>query len=642
MVLTSSEQICRESETGCGLQYSYGCCCKPKRYIFKFMRCFATPQFALAVLSAIGFLQGFVISGLVNVVITTLEKRFGLRSRDSGFIVSSYNFASLLAIPFVTYMGGKGHKPLWVGWGIVLMGLGCFVFTIPHFAAPSYDVTSINESQFLCVEDHVKIAGEVSALHIYLFVFILAQVMNGVGTSSLYTLGLTYLDENVPQQASSVYHGIYYACASALGPAGGYILGGYTLQLYTDIGMSSGLNDTHPSWVGAWWLGFLISGALLITLAVPMLMFPRDLPGTESVRNNRGTQVHDNNTDNNGQEDTSLKSFPSALAVLLRNAPFIFTAMANALDLGLVSGFSAFTPKFLESMYGLTATEASVYLGAVTISSGALGMILGGVIVSKANLDIRGIQRFCLLNTIIALACGFIFFLRCPNQKFAGATVPYLNTTTLSSDNFTASCNHPCSCSTDEYNPVCGSDDITYFSTCFAGCHDYVNGTFVNCSCIPGNEALLGTAKMGKCANNTCTNLPLFLVFFFVLIFTTLMCWTPNLQIVMRIVPFNFRSLAVGVQWMLNRAIGGIPIPIIVGQVLDQACSVWRSEPGEGSSCRMYFTDEMSFYLFLVILFHKMSGIACYVISMLLYKAPKIGTTTTPVGNASKTSIPEP
>jgi len=38
-------------------------------------------------------------------------------------------------------------------------------------------------------------------------------------------------------------------------------------------------------------------------------------------------------------------------------------------------------------------------------------------------------------------------------------------------------CNNLCSCSTSRksYDPVCGSDNVTYFSACFAGCKDLIN-----------------------------------------------------------------------------------------------------------------------------------------------------------------------
>ena len=34
-----------------------------------------------------------------------------------------------------------------------------------------------------------------------------------------------------------------------------------------------------PQWVGAWWIGFIISGVLALLVSVPILAFPKQLPG---------------------------------------------------------------------------------------------------------------------------------------------------------------------------------------------------------------------------------------------------------------------------------------------------------------------------------------------------------------------------
>ena len=48
-----------------------------------------------------------IVNGMVNVVISTLEGRFGLKSVTSGQIAGFYDVGSLLAVIPVTYFGGR-------------------------------------------------------------------------------------------------------------------------------------------------------------------------------------------------------------------------------------------------------------------------------------------------------------------------------------------------------------------------------------------------------------------------------------------------------------------------------------------------------------------------------------------------------
>ena len=44
------------------------------------------------------YFQGMVVNGLLSVVITSIERRFDLKSTETGFIASSYDMACVLCL----------------------------------------------------------------------------------------------------------------------------------------------------------------------------------------------------------------------------------------------------------------------------------------------------------------------------------------------------------------------------------------------------------------------------------------------------------------------------------------------------------------------------------------------------------------
>ena len=66
------------------------------------------------------------------------------------------------------------------------------------------------------------------------FIFMGAQLLHGAGAAPLYTLGVTYIDENVGTGNSAFYLGVFYTMA-IVGPAIGYGIGGQLLNIHTDF-----------------------------------------------------------------------------------------------------------------------------------------------------------------------------------------------------------------------------------------------------------------------------------------------------------------------------------------------------------------------------------------------------------------------
>ena len=83
-----------------------------------------------------------------------------------------------------------------------------------------------------------------------------------------------------------VFVAFVYASAT-LGPVLGFGCGAALMEVYVDFATPEVINvqltPTDSQWVGAWWVGFLIFGALTILSAPPFFAFPKSLPDPSKV-----------------------------------------------------------------------------------------------------------------------------------------------------------------------------------------------------------------------------------------------------------------------------------------------------------------------------------------------------------------------
>lgn len=144
-------------------------------------------------------------------VITTIERRFGLRSTATGLVASGYDIASFICLIPVTYFGGRlgASKPRWIGIGVIVMGIGSAVFALPHFLVGAYKATNANSNvcSFNSTDAGCDQFANTENVSWNVWFFFVAQLLHGAGASPLYTLGVTYIDENVSKKMSSVYLG---------------------------------------------------------------------------------------------------------------------------------------------------------------------------------------------------------------------------------------------------------------------------------------------------------------------------------------------------------------------------------------------------------------------------------------------------
>ncbi|PIK57270.1 putative solute carrier organic anion transporter family member 4A1, partial [Apostichopus japonicus] len=233
------------------------------------------------------------------------------------------------------------------------------------------------------------------------------------------------------------------------------------------------IDPSSPIWIGNWWIGFIIVGTLSLLISIPLAGFPKYIKGTSAIR-----KANDE-----------------------------FTRPQKGSEFYATRGY-------METQFNLQASTAAVMAGAIVVPSSIIGVLLGGWIIKKFNLQYTGQARLCCVALLASLILLVAFLIGCPNVDFAGVTAPYDNGgSELGQDvvmNITDSCNKHCQC-IDSFAPVCGSNDVMYYSACHAGCSSFeiVNGTkmYVDCECISatsGSPGLRGIANPGRCSLDDC------------------------------------------------------------------------------------------------------------------------------------------
>nr|XP_056704794.1 solute carrier organic anion transporter family member 4C1 [Euleptes europaea] len=586
--------------------------------------------------SLLSVFQGIIVNGLINVSISTIEKRYELNSSLTGLISASYDIAFCVLCLFISFYGERGHKPRWLALASFLIGLGSLVFSLPHFASGVYkygekvdDTCPVTNGQFY---NTTCTRGSESSLPNYLYVFILGQLILGAGGTPLYTLGTAFIDDSVPKHKAAVYIGIGYSM-SLLGPAIGYVLGGQLLKIYVDFNhhVRTDITPDDPRWVGAWWVAFVACSFGTWLLVAPFSYFPRRLPGTERIKAEKVSEAH---RGGKGHKDigNNITNFPKTLWSLLKNPVLMCLVIAASVEALVATGFATFLPKFIENQFGFSSSYSATLGGVVLIPGAALGQIISGTLVSKLKMDCKNVIKFIAMTCSIALALNSVFlFAKCGNEPFAGVSETYNGTGIL--NNLTAPCNENCHCLRSVYLPVCGADQVQYFSPCYAGCSSVHDAkVYTNCSCIVNPKTTVNNftngAITGKCPSK-CTVLPAFLFFFFLTVVFTFMAVTPTTVAILRCVPDMHRSFAMGVHLLFLRIVGTIPGPILFGVAIDNSCTLWSEDKcGQKGACWVYNNHLMAYTLMGISATCKVISIAFTVASFFLYKPPPVQTSS--------------
>uniref|UniRef100_A0A8C9H9I4 Solute carrier organic anion transporter family member 6A1 n=1 Tax=Piliocolobus tephrosceles TaxID=591936 RepID=A0A8C9H9I4_9PRIM len=489
--------------------------------------------------------QGVVL-GLTDVSIGNIQREYSLKTFEKLALELSYDISSGLAVIFIAFYGDR-KKVIWFVASAFFIGLGSLLCA----------VLFINEENN---KSKVGIEG-------------IAEFTSIIGYGMGYAIGAPLVE--VPEDSTSATN-------------------------------TAGTNGS-TEWLWTWRIRFLSATLVAWFTLIPLSCFPHNMPGSTRIQAAKRKRLHlfDSKL-KDLQVGTSIKDLCAVLWILMKNPVLICLALSKAAEILLIIGAAEFLPIYLENQFMLTHPVATILAELVLIPGGALGQLLGGVIVYTLEMSRKDLMRFIMATSVVSLILLMLTtFVSCNPVQFAGINEDYDGEGQLR--NLTAPCNEKCRCSSSVYSSICGRDDIEYFSPCFAGC-TYSKAltrekTYYNCACIKyglitvDQEGDVIDARSGKC-DAKCYKLPLFIAFIFSMLVYSGFSGVPIVLTITRIVPVKLRSLALGVCYVVLRIFGTIPGPSIFKMLGENAC-IFRdvNECGHTGRCWIHNKTKIAYLL---------------------------------------------
>ena len=281
-------------------------------------------------------------------------------------------------VVFVSYFGGRGHTPKWLGMGCVIQGIGALIFISPQFIFFNNVSPEAAENKFqLCSTNVTEVECDVSNSWAYA-ILLLGYVFIGLGATPLFSIGISYLDTVVHPKYISLHLAVIYT-VQVLGPAIGFGVGGAVLSVYVDPWVSTDLTETDPNYVGAWWISYLVLGIISLLISIPFFMYPLRLKDYEEVEKARIEEMARKGEvipPTGAPLKEVLKTFLHQLKNIVLNPTLMLNCVSVAAAAMPVSGLVAFGPKYVENQFQFPASEANLMVGAIAILCAGMCIII--------------------------------------------------------------------------------------------------------------------------------------------------------------------------------------------------------------------------------------------------------------------------
>merc|ERR1719244_2275084 len=217
-----------ENETLCGLG-----AWRPK-----FLQFLASKKVYMFFYGMIGIIKGMQYTYL-SAMLSTIEKKFGIKSKETAYLMSGNEIAQILFIFFLPLTMKVKKRPLWCSIGMVITAIGLYMMALPHFITGYHHIDNdkndnkpgvagqgLCQSEFhanslagVCADDGSRIIDWLGLVIVFLGI-----ALTGVGNSLFWCFGLVYLDDNSGKGNSPFMLSMTFVFR-LIGPSFGFLLG---------------------------------------------------------------------------------------------------------------------------------------------------------------------------------------------------------------------------------------------------------------------------------------------------------------------------------------------------------------------------------------------------------------------------------
>ncbi|CAJ0590982.1 unnamed protein product [Cylicocyclus nassatus] len=448
----------------------------------------------------------------------------------------------------------------------------------------------------------------------------------GVGRTMPFSLGLPLMDDNVKKNNLPVY----FACmffVKILGPVIGLLVGSKLNEIYYTFDPPQGLTPLDPMWIGCWWLGFLIFGALLFFPSLALFLFPSDKLDegeiTEAITREKSKlgddsapikpkkrlNLRDKHVKVHEDHVTSMEKVTEFFGVvrgLFRNPIYVGAMLGRIVDVLAFKGFFVFLGKYLEIQFGVPQFRIQKYLATTGVVGFAIGVIIGSFCMRKFRLQGRKAAGWVAFCSLVSAAVSFL------NASVGCKSVIGEIGDQGVANNFSfPSCRPDCLCEGMPFYPVCNNKGDIFYSPCQAGCplsganftifSKMEKGTplvFTECECAGSDNFAV---SRDYCPVEHCNSQ--FNTFFFNQALGAVfggLSVVPGMLIVLRSVPPEHRSISLGFNGFLVSLLATLPSPVFWGKIFDMSCLMWQNLCSKTGACPIYNTDELRIRIHLI------------------------------------------